>query len=41
MHAWGHHVISVVAIDEVMDVPPAEPTAPADAAAPAAAPATK
>jgi uncharacterized membrane protein required for colicin V production len=40
MHAWGHHVISVVAIDEVIDVPPAEPAAPSDAAAPAAEPAT-
>jgi hypothetical protein len=37
MHAWGHHVISVAAIDEVMvmEVPAAGPSAPAGAAAPA------
>jgi hypothetical protein len=35
LHAWGRHVISAVAIDELMDVPAADETAPVAEVAPA------
>ena len=37
MHAWGHHVISVMAIDEIIGQPPVDEAAPADGAQAAAA----